>query len=186
MSHSAAQYVGWMNENLEETEEALQDKRYVQLYYRLEGNNGDPQADPTVYETQYAHIKEPYIWGDKYFRGTDGRYTNVPVMRLAEVYLTRSVLRLKLGDSNGALADLNTVRERAGLDPLSEVTEVLIDKERIKELAFEGDHLFYSQALEAQIGPGDRENVSPINSPYENLYWKIPQLELDMQNENVE
>jgi hypothetical protein len=29
------------------------------------------------------------------------------------------------------------VRERAGLEPLTEVTEELIDKERIKELAFE-------------------------------------------------
>ena len=186
MSHSAAQYVGWMDENMNETDEALQDKRYVQLYYRLEGNIDDPQADPTVYETQYAHIKDPYIWGDKYFRGVDGRYTNVPVMRLAEAYLTRSILRLKLDDSNGALADLNIVRARAGLDPLTEVSEELIDKERIKELAFEGDHLFYSEALKAPIGPGDREDVSAITAPYEGLYWKIPQLELDMQNENEE
>ena len=184
MSHEAARYIGWMDENLEETEEARDDKRYTQLYYRLEGNNGDPQADPTIHETQYAHIKRPYIWGDKYFRGVNGRYTNVPVMRLAEVYLTRSILRLKSGDTSGALADVNVVRHRAGLEPLTEVTEELIDKERIKELAFEGDRLAYLQAMQKPIGPGDRENVQPIQPPYNQLFWKIPQLELDMQNQN--
>ncbi len=186
MSHSAAQYIGWMDENLEETDEALNDKRYIQLYYRLEGNNGDPQADPKVYETQYAHIKDPYIWGDKYFRGVNGRYTNVPVMRLAEAYLTRSILRLKSGNDSGALSDLNKIRERAGIEPLTAVTEELINKERIKELAFEGDNLFYLESLGEPIGPGDRENVAPIQAPYEDLYWQIPQLELDMQNENEE
>jgi starch-binding outer membrane protein, SusD/RagB family len=184
MSHWASQYVGWMDENLAVTEEALKDKRYTQLYYRLEGNNGDPQADPQIYETQYVHIKEPYIWGDKYFRGANGRYTNVPVMRLAEAYLTRSILRLKSGNTSGALADVNVVRERAGLEPLTEVTEELIDKERIKELAFEGDRVAYLQALEKPIGPGDREDVPPVQSPYSQFYWKIPQLELDMQNQN--
>jgi hypothetical protein len=184
MSHEAARYIGWMDENLEETEEARNDKRYTQLYYRLEGNNGDPQADPTIYETQYAHIKQPYIWGDKYFRGVDGRYTNVPVMRLAEVYLTRSILRLKTGDASGALADLNKICERAGLQPLNEVSEELIDKERIKELAFEGNRFAWLQALQKPIGPGDRVNVQPIQPPYSQLFWKIPQLELDMQNQN--
>lgn len=186
MSHSAAKYLGWMDEELNVTDEALKDKRYQQLYYRLEGNNGNPQADPTVYETQYAHIKDPYIWGDKYFRGTDGRYTNAPVMRLAEAYLTRSILRLKAGDSNGALQDLNIVRQRAGLEELGEVTEEIIDKERLKELAFEGDHFLYLQALGKPIGPGDRENTAPIQPPYEGLYWQIPQLELDLNNQNAE
>ena len=175
-----------MDENLGITDEALKDKRYVQLYYRLEGNNGDPQADPTIYETQYAHIKEPYIWGDKYFRAVDGRYSNVPVMRLAEVYLTRSILRLKTGDTAGALNDLNIVRNRSGLESLTEINEELIDKERIKELAFEGDHLFYLQALQKSIGPGDRNNTQNIQSPYSVLYWQIPQLELDLHNQNAE
>ena len=186
MSHWASKYVGWMDEDFNVTAEALKDKRYLQLYYRLEGNNGDLQADPKIFETQYAHIKDPYIWGDKYFRGTNGRYTNVPVMRLAEAYLTRSILRLKTGNTSGALADVNAVRERAGLEPLTEVTEELIDKERIKELAFEGDHLFYQEAIREPIGPGDRKNTAPIPPPYEGLYWKIPQLELDMNNENQE
>jgi hypothetical protein len=186
MSHSAAKYLGWMDDDLNVTEEALNDKRYLQLYYRLEGNNGDQQADPTIYETQYAHIKEPYIWGDKYFRGADGRYSNVPVMRLAEVYLTRSILRLKAGDLSGALEDVNIIRKRAGLAALGEINEEIIDKERLKELAFEGDHFLYLQALGKPIGPGDRTNVASIQPPYEGLFWQIPQLELDMNNQNAE
>jgi hypothetical protein len=40
------------------------------------------------------------------------------------------------------------------------------------------------QALEKPIGPGDREDVPPVQPPYNQFYWKIPQLELDMQNQN--
>ena len=107
-------------------------------------------------------------------------------MRLAEVYLTRSILRLKAGDSSGALEDLNKIRLRAGLQEVSEINEEIIDKERLKELAFEGDHFFYLQALNQAIGAGDRENVAPIQPPYEGLYWQIPQLELDMNNQNAD
>jgi hypothetical protein len=184
MSHAAAKYIGWMDDKLGVTAEAKKDKRYEQLYYRLEGNNGDPQADPKIYETQYVHIKQPYIWGDKYFRGANGRYTNVPVMRLAEAYLTRSILRLKKGDTSGALSDLNKIRARAGLDALTTITEEDIHKERLKELAFEGDRFFYLQALGKPIGNGDRDASEVLPPPYNNAYWQIPQLELDMNNPN--
>lgn len=184
MSHTASKYLGWMDENLNVTDEAKKDKRYDQLYYRLEGNNGDPLADPKIYETQYVHIKQPYIWGDKYYRGPNGRYTNVPVMRLAEAYLTRSILRFKNGDVPGALNDLNRIRVRAGLDALTTLTEEDINKERLKELAFEGDYFFYLEALRKPIGIGDRVGSSVIEPPYTGVYWPIPQLELDMNNPN--
>jgi starch-binding outer membrane protein, SusD/RagB family len=184
MSHAASKYLGWMDDNLNVTDEAKKDKRYEQLYYRLEGNNGDPLADPKIYETQYVHIKQPYIWGDKYFRGPDGRYTNVPVMRLAEAYLTRSILRFKKGDTSGALNDLNKIRVRAGLEELTTITEEDIHRERLKELAFEGDRFFYLQALGKPIGNGDRDESEVIPPPYSNAYWQIPQLELDMNNPN--
>jgi hypothetical protein len=51
-------------------------------------------------------------------------------------------------------------------------------------MAFEGDRLAYLMAFEKPIGPGDRENMQPVSPPYINLYWKIPQLELDMHNQN--
>ncbi|HKK62254.1 MAG TPA: RagB/SusD family nutrient uptake outer membrane protein, partial [Bacteroidales bacterium] len=105
MSNSAAQKLGWMDEEYGETEEAIRDKRYQQLYHRLEGHRGSFADDPDVYEQQYFNVTEPRIWGDKYFRGPDGQYTNVPVIRLSEMYLTRAILRFKNGDKQGAADD---------------------------------------------------------------------------------
>ncbi|KGE86269.1 RagB/SusD family nutrient uptake outer membrane protein [Phaeodactylibacter xiamenensis] len=180
MSHTILKQVGWMDENLGTTEAALQDKRYQQLFWRIEGNPGTNSADPTQYEMQYPHIKDPHVWGDKYYRATDGQRSNVPVIRLAEMLLTRSIIRFRSGDATGAAEDLNQVRVRAGLEPLASITEQDIHNERIKEMAFEGDRFHYLQALQLPIYPGDRE-AAPIEYPYTDLYWKLPQSELDFK-----
>ncbi len=190
MSHQALKKIGWMDDNLNETEEALNDKRYKQLYYRFEpvsAYTGEEDPDPAIYETQYSHIEEPMVWGDKYFRGPDGRNSNVPVIRLAEIYLTRAIINFKKGNISSALADVNIVRQRAGLEALTELTEENIHNERIKELAFEGDRIRYLQALKMPIGPGDRVDdsgtpVADITFPYEKFYWRIPQREMDYRD----
>jgi hypothetical protein len=87
--------------------------------------------------------------------------------------LTRAIILFRDGNAARALDDLNMVRQRAGLDPLSSLTEGAIHNERIKELGFEGDRLRYLQALERAIPPGDRE-ASPLPYPQETLFWKIP------------
>jgi hypothetical protein len=63
------------------------------------------------------------------------------------------------------------------------ITAEDIHGERLKELGFEGDRLLYLQALRLPIEPGDRVGVQPIEFPYENLYWPIPQNELDFKIE---
>lgn len=178
-SHPALQFMGWMDAGLNETEAARTDLRYRQLFWRLEGFNGNPTADPTQFETQYPHITEAMVWGDKYYRGTDGEFTNVPLIRLAEMHLTRAILRLRQGADAGALEDLNRVRQRAGLGPLETLVEEDIHRERLRELAFEGDWFTYRQALRLPILPGQRPNAQPITYPYPGLYWKLPQAELD-------
>jgi hypothetical protein len=183
-SHALLKQVGWMDNNLNATEEALNDKRYQQLFWRLEPYRGDDNDDPRYYDLQYKHVKTPQVYGDKYFRGADGQFTNVPVIRLAEMYLTRSIIHLKKGNPNQALDDLNVVRARAGLEPLTTVTEQDIHNERIKEMAFEGDRLYYLQALNMPIPPGDRTDVAAIQPPYENLYWRLPQSELDFRTDD--
>jgi hypothetical protein len=180
-SHDLLQQVGWMNEDLTESEEALRDKRYQQLFWRLEPYRGNDSDDPREYDLQYKHIQTPQVYGDKYYRGQQGQFTNVPVIRLAEMFLTRAIIRMKDGNSSGALEDINTIRSRAGLDPLSTVTEQDIHNERIKELAFEGDRLYYLQALQLPIPAGDRTDVAPIPPPYSGLYWRLPQRELDFK-----
>ncbi|MGV3530565.1 MAG: RagB/SusD family nutrient uptake outer membrane protein [Flavisolibacter sp.] len=67
------------------------------------------------------------------------------VFRLAEIYLIRAEARVKLGNTSGALSDLNAVRSRAGLPNLAASTtsgEVLnnLMRERRLELMFEWGH----------------------------------------------
>jgi hypothetical protein len=105
-------------------------------------------------------------------------YGNVPVVRLGEMYLTRAEANFRLGTSVGAdpLDDVNTIRERAGLDPLAVVTLDDILKERYLELAFEGQGLSDAKRT--------RSNWSGTawNSP--KLIMPIPQREIDV-NKNL-
>ncbi len=68
-------------------------------------------------------------------------YKNVKVIRLAEMYLTRAEANYRLSTSVGdsPLNDINRIRSRAGLTPLTSIASVNeIYMERRKELAFEG------------------------------------------------
>lgn len=80
--------------------------------------------------------------GDPLGRYFVAKYTDVAtgtdqpvVLRLAEMYLIRA--EANLGTSQ-AVADVNVLRERAGLDDVSSVTLDRILQERFTELAFEG------------------------------------------------
>ncbi len=69
-------------------------------------------------------------------------YGNVQVFRLAEMYLTRAEGNFRAGTSVGAapLADINVIRNRAGLPSLTtaQLSLTSILRERRLELAFEG------------------------------------------------
>lgn len=83
------------------------------------------------------------------FLGKNGTINldNIPVIRISEMYLNRAEAYYHLGRTADALADLNTIRTRAGL-PASPATLVgapllaEILKQRRIELAFEG-HRFW-------------------------------------------
>ncbi len=200
LSYDALGEIGWMrdpvNGDYTETDTARWDKRYNQLFWRMEGYSPSPLTDPQRYfkdAGRYSEVSSPVLLGDKYYRGADGRKTNIPMIRLAEMYLTRSIIRFQ-DDRQGAADDLNEVRARAwdadsaGIDYASSdfhvtadnITKDMIHAERIKELVFEGDRLSYLQALQKPIGPGDRDETyqnRTINSPYTNFYWPISQVE---------
>lgn len=103
------------------------------------------------------------------FRTTKWRdlYTNVKVIRLAEMYLTRAEANFRLGTSVGdtPLNDINRIRARAGLLPLATLTLNEIYLERRRELAFEGFGIHDARRFKRTIDGlpwNDRYLVFPI------------------------
>ncbi|HLL94753.1 MAG TPA: RagB/SusD family nutrient uptake outer membrane protein, partial [Spirosoma sp.] len=107
-------------------------------------------------------------------------------MRIAEMYLTRAIIRFGENDRTGAAADLNIVRQRAGLAPITAaaLTENDIHNERMRELAFEDDRLYYLQALSLPIPAGDRAGEPPLDWKSDRFAMPIPSIETDL-NPNV-
>jgi hypothetical protein len=132
------------------------------------------------------------------------------MLRLAEVYLiyAEAVLGNNASDNGEALAAVNVVRGRAGLDPLSSVTWDDIFNERHLELAMEGQmwydfvrlHYYNPDKAEAllsdqergffTITPDDEEEASEwtfdltesrkVNVTSGNFLLPIPERELSM------
>jgi hypothetical protein len=63
---------------------------------------------------------------------------NIPIVRLAEMYLIRAEADVRAGNSSSALADVNRIRTRSGATSLTAITIDDVLRERQLELAFEG------------------------------------------------
>lgn len=102
------------------------------------------------------------------------RYANVPVIRLAEMLLTRAEcnFRLRTAVGNSPENDINILRERVGLSPLTTLTLDAILRERKLELAFEGHLLHDLKRTRRPIS-----TALAWNSP--KLILPIPQRETD-------
>jgi starch-binding outer membrane protein, SusD/RagB family len=135
------------------SEKSAGDNRVLQLYENIEG---------------------------KFFtKKFDDRYMHVPVLRLSEMYLTRAECRAMVNpDDPEALADLNVIRTRAGLADAKKATLSAIYLQRIKELAFEGDHFHNMKRLKRDIAG------LPWNDP--KLIFKLPQRELDVNDQLIQ
>ena len=105
------------------------------------------------------------------------QFGNVNIIRLAEMYLTRAEANFRAGTAIGAtpLQDINTIRTRAGLEPLTEVTLDIILRERHLELAFEGHRIHDLKRTGRPVGE------FPFDSP--KLVYPIPQREIDANPE---
>lgn len=113
------------------------------------------------------------------------RFGHVPVIRLAEMYLTRAEANFRLATSVGATpdADINVIRNRAGLaNLLAPVTLNDILKERRLELAFEGHYLHDLKRNRLSTAGSTNANGPAWNSP--RLIMPIPQRERDV-NKNL-
>jgi hypothetical protein len=105
----------------------------------------------------------------------DDRYMNVPLIRLGEVYLTRAESRFNLGNTVGALSDLNQTRRRAGLIDTLTIDPNQIYYERSKELVFQGDNFFNMKRLQKQKISDDQLPWNDVR-----LMYLIPQREMDV------
>lgn len=116
--------------------------------------------------------------GNNYTRKHLDRYGNVPIIRLAEMYLTRAESNFRNNTSLGAapLSDVNLIRARVGLPALASASLNAITKERYLELAFEGHNLHETKRLQKTTG------TLNWNSP--RLILPIPQREIDV-NKNL-
>ena len=112
------------------------------------------------------------------WRVIDTNDGNVTAMRLAEMYLTRAECRLRIGDHDAALMDVNTIRNRAGLPSLQSLDLEAVLQERYLELVFEGHQFRDAKRNRKMIGG------RPFDDP--RLIYPIPQRELDVNRSLVQ
>jgi hypothetical protein len=115
-------------------------------------------------------------YGYKYHRIANGD-DNVIVLRLAEMYLIRAEANVRLGAADGTVrADLDAVRARAGLAPLTVTGQAAllaaVLQERRVELAFEG-HRFFDLRRHGVA-------TTVLGIPANRLLFPIPQAERDV------
>ncbi len=105
---------------------------------------------------------------------------NIPVVRLAEMYLTRAEGNFEAGTTHGAtpLADINVIRTRAGLVDLGSVDQASIRNERRLELAYEGFALHDIKRWNLSVG------ALPYDAP--NLVIPIPERETNVNSELIQ
>ncbi|RZK46978.1 MAG: RagB/SusD family nutrient uptake outer membrane protein [Pedobacter sp.] len=150
---------------------------------------GDVQPNPAYYNLfENSDFRGGFLYEGYNIAGVEGIYTRkfqqfyrvIPVIRLAELYLTRGEANLRGGTSigpNSPAADLDEVRFRAGASFISRpITPDDFVQERFRELGFEGDRLWTLKRLGLTVG--GRPATDPI------LVLPIPQRETDV-NKNL-
>ncbi len=160
------------------------------VFYDAEEQDPEGQGRGDIFVTD-QHVAR-YVSGDArgeffYFADAGDRFTrkwstsntsNIPVIRLPEMYLTRAEANFRLGTEvgNPPFEDINILRERADLDgaDLYDAASLTLDDildERVFELSFEGHRLHDLKRTQRSVGS------IPFDDP--SLVYPIPQRELD-------
>lgn len=133
-----------------------------------------------------------YYYPAKYklYPGDADKAQYLMVFRLAEQYLIRAEARLYLGDLNGAIKDLNTLRHRAGLPDTDAMNQTQLSAaimhERQVELFTEWGHRWFDLKRTGKIDEV-MSKICPLKDgiwePYKQLFdIPVPELKL---NRNV-
>lgn len=159
--------------------------------------NPNERADIFIKPSTIALYNEGDLRLGWFFQQDDSWWTNkhiqndynVPVIRLAEMYLNRAEALAESGTDNDEATELlNTIRTRSGLAELSGLsTEELISaiqEETIREFIAEGHSLYDLERWRKNIGYSniDITETIPWNDP--GLLFPIPQREMDV-NKNL-
>ena len=144
-------------------------------YFSTSGR-GDIDINPDFYAEfdendqrgQFFYPVSGFLFTNKF----ESLYSNVTVLRLAEMYLIRAEANFRLGSSVGAtpVEDINVIRERSSAPRVTTVSLDSIITERRHELAFEGFAINDAKRLEMNVG------ALPWNSS--KLVYPIPQREM--------
>jgi len=132
------------------------------------------------------------ITGDYFCMKDSLQYTNVPVIRLEEMYLTRAESEAQTSDLSDASTDYNTIRTHAGLAPdLTMTQQGLINGirgQRDLELAIEGDHYYEVKRRAALSGSGffNTPGAGQLAWNAFNMIYPIPQQEVQENSAMVQ
>lgn len=187
-----ASFEGAFNNDVNSSEDVFafqvttQDGANVLVTHYADQSFGGRGGDVTVNQSYLDRFGESDDRGSFFYTSAQnggtltGKYTNqfanISLIRLAEMYLIRAEANLREGTTVGAtpLEDVNTVRTRAGAEPLANVTVEDVLYERELELMFEGFLIFDYKRTGRDVGelPADSNKLS----------FPIPQRELDANN----
>ncbi len=113
----------------------------------------------------------PYSFTNKY-----NAQKGMILYRLSELYLMRAEAALMLGDNGQALEDLNTIRNRAGLESIMSNTnlesEILLERRR--ELAFENKTFYDLSRTGSNVTRGQDCIAATCNLTYPNPRYILP------------
>ncbi|HTI92523.1 MAG TPA: RagB/SusD family nutrient uptake outer membrane protein [Puia sp.] len=155
------------------------------------GGRGDIFADSAY----FTHFDSPDDFRQTYFTlgssiaGVDGTYPNkwqkfyteIPVIRLADMFLVRGEANLHNSAQVGLNTpdqDINIIRVRANADPLSGATQDDFVEERFREFGFEGDRFFTLKRLKMDVDGFDYDNKK--------LVLPLPQADVDANNKLIQ
>lgn len=128
--------------------------------------------------------------GVNYSKKYDQSLMNIPVIRSVELLLDRAEINALNGNTTEATKDINLIRDRAipsyNINTVIAPEKILeeVQRERLRELAFEGDRLHNLRRMKADIGPGDRA-TAPIAWNSNELLFRFPSAEIKGSNGGV-
>ncbi|NSL89569.1 RagB/SusD family nutrient uptake outer membrane protein [Chitinophaga sp. Mgbs1] len=131
---------------------------FIQAAGYMKKTNGEDSIGPNGKKVVIKAGRDTATWADKWYILKYSNQEGVPtlsspvVLRLAEMYLIRAEASAKMGKMDAAIADVNIIRQRAGLSGSAlfsttdlkgypSVLDVVLDERRL-ELAFEAQRSF--------------------------------------------